>query len=322
MQKYLFITTCGTSILSNNLSLEDRSKLTKLANHHESEFSTTEKTFIDDIINKKNIPTLAQDLVKSKSACAELNGIITFYNSQFSSNSSDLHFLMHTDTYQGKKTVELLQSWLQEKNCNSNLLLIEDLNTKSLVDFKHGISFLIHWCSQTLPGYRASGYKIIFNLSGGFKSLQGYMQTLGMLYADELLYIFENNNELLRIPRLPLELDSSVVDAIKQNLSTFRMLSNGLTLNKAAVANIAETLFFEIGDEVELSPWGQLGWERFKKLYYATKIYCPLEPIKLSDNATRDLQKLPQFNFAFNQKMDTLYYYLKTQKHTRSVSVR
>jgi hypothetical protein len=59
---------------------------------------------------------------------------------------------------------------------------------------------VIRWCQDTLPGYRESGYHIVFNLTGGFKSIQGWMQTLGMFYADEIVYIFETGKELLPGP--------------------------------------------------------------------------------------------------------------------------
>ena len=51
-----------------------------------------------------------------------------------------------------------------------------------------------------MPGYRQSHYRVVFNLVGGFKSLQGYMNTLGMFYADEIIYIFEAPTaDLIRI---------------------------------------------------------------------------------------------------------------------------
>ena len=97
---------------------------------------------------------------------------------------------------------------------------IDDLNTSSLEEFRLGIDELIKWCVGTLPGYRASGYKIVFNLVGGFKALHGYMQTLGMFYADETVYIFETSRELLSIPRMPVDLEASAKQAVRERSAT------------------------------------------------------------------------------------------------------
>ena len=192
-------------------------------------------------------------------------------------NKEDLHILIHTDTYQGKIVAELLNDWLIEKGCKSSTKQIEDLNTKSLSDFKNGISSLISWCEGTLPDYKSSGYKIIFNLNGGFKSLQGFMQTLGMFYADELLYIFEGGNQLLHIPRLPIELESSVEEAIKTNLNVFRRLGiRGMTMKKDAVKTVPESFLYQMGEEVELSNWANSFGKGVKANSIAKKYSNPL----------------------------------------------
>jgi hypothetical protein len=80
-------------------------------------------------------------------------------------------------------------------------------------------------CARTLFRDTDIRIRVTFNLVGGFKSLQGYMQTLGMLFADESVYVFEGERELLRIPRLPLDIDSSCRKTMEENLLLFRRLS-------------------------------------------------------------------------------------------------
>ncbi|MBK8043622.1 MAG: hypothetical protein IPK21_13770 [Haliscomenobacter sp.] len=72
------------------------------------------------------------------------------------------------------------------------------------------IKDLLKWCDETLPGYRTAGYEIIFNLTGGFKSLQGYLNTIGMFYADRIVYIFESGQEVIAIPKLPVKLEMGI----------------------------------------------------------------------------------------------------------------
>jgi hypothetical protein len=47
---------------------------------------------------------------------------------------------------------------------------------------------------------------VVFNLTGGFKSLNGYLQTVAMISADRCAFLFEGAPELMEIPRLPVRL--------------------------------------------------------------------------------------------------------------------
>lgn len=317
MHKTLFITTCGTSLISNNATKEDRQRLNKLANAQESNLSNDDKKFLDDKLENQKEVLFADGFEKAKELSAELNVLITHALGKMPTpNKEDEHRLIHTDTYQGRIVAELLNDYLIKKGCKSSTKQIEDLNTKSLSDFKNGISSLISWCEATLPGYKSSGYKIIFNLNGGFKSLQGFMQTLGMFYADELLYIFEGGNQLLHIPRLPIELESSVKEAIKTNLNVFRRLGiRGMTMKKDAVKTVPESFLYEMGEEVELSNWGQLVWERCKSKFYSEKILQPLGHISYSKSGKISLNNLDKSFFAnYNERLDDLFLYFESNK--------
>jgi CRISPR/Cas system-associated protein Csm6 len=68
---------------------------------------------------------------------------------------------------------------------------------------------------------------VVFNLTGGFKSVQGFLQAISSFYADETIYIFQFSSELLQIPRLPIKLDTQGI--IDENLTIFRRL--GLNYN-------------------------------------------------------------------------------------------
>ena len=302
MLRNLFITTCGTSLLSNKFSEEERKRLNKLANAQESNLSNDDKKFLDDKLENQKEILFKNGFEKAKELSAELNVLVTYALGKLPTpNKEDEHRLIHTDTYQGKIVAELLNDWLIEKGCKSSTKQIEDLNTKSLSDFKNGISSLISWSEATLPGY---------------KSLQGFMQTLGMFYADELLYIFEGDNQLLRIPKLPIELESSVEEAIKTNLNVFRRLGiRGMTMKKDSVKTVPESFLYEMGEEVELSNWGQLVWERCKSKFYSEKILQPLDHISYSQSGQKSLNNLDKSFFAnYNERLDDLFLYFESNK--------
>src|SRR5699024_7664299 len=128
-------------------------------------------------------------------------GILGIYENNWNKCEKDIHFLLATDTYQGKLTAELLKEFLSRKVQSAQVIVPKNLNTKTKEDFKAGIRDLLKWCEDVLPGYKDAGYEIIFNLTGGFKSLQGYLNTIGMFYADSISYIFEGADELISIPK-------------------------------------------------------------------------------------------------------------------------
>jgi len=76
----------------------------------------------------------------------------------------------------------------------------------------------VKFIEDNLIGYKRNGYRVIFNLTGGFKSVQGFLQSIASLYADEAVYVFETASELLRAPRMPLRLDMNVV---KENITSY-----------------------------------------------------------------------------------------------------
>ena len=154
---------------------------------------------------------------------AEMNALLKFYDSN--PTPQDMHILIHTDTWLGRATGNLLRQILEQRGFSVDTPTIQDLRTQDLDSFQLALSELVKWAAETLPAYQQGHYKIIFNLTGGFKSIQGFMQTLAMLYADETVYIFEGNKELLRLPRLPVRLDGEQI--VHDHLAVLRPLALG-----------------------------------------------------------------------------------------------
>jgi putative CRISPR-associated protein (TIGR02619 family) len=119
---------------------------------------------------------------------AELNSLIRYYQGHLQGNR-DQHFLVCTDTWLGREAAEILRQCLTRYFQRVEVYAATDLQTGKLDGFCLAMSELIKWSDETLPGYREQGYRVVFNLTGGFKSIQGFMQTLGMFYADKYLYL-------------------------------------------------------------------------------------------------------------------------------------
>jgi len=211
----LIVSTVGTSLLTNYVNrLKDRD-LSPLfrdtANAGEKELTTHQRDVIDEIIKKVDAELRSAAFEELPRLSAELRGFLGYYGRDFHFRniSMDHHVLIATDTYQGREAARLLEEHLKRLGFNSiELMVPPGLSTRDCNSFTAGVNEVVRWCEQTLAGYRQHRYHIVFNLVGGFKSLQGYMNTLGMFYADEIIYIFEAPSaDLIRIPRLPVVLD-------------------------------------------------------------------------------------------------------------------
>ncbi|HOE12837.1 MAG TPA: putative CRISPR-associated protein [bacterium] len=319
MPNHVIVSTCGTSLLTNGADSELKDLLNRTANHEHEELTQQELVNVDRRARECEQRLGMASVSSVRKLSAELNGLLGFYGNQIHSGRNDVHFLIHTDTYQGEQVAKILEQWLRNNKLNVTRILAEDLNTRDLASFHHGLSFLVQWCEASLRGYQEKNYSIIFNLVGGFKSLQGFMQTLGMVYADEILYIFETGEELLRIPKLPFELELSVLDTVRNNLSVFRRLSaKGSTLPQHQVRNkgIPETLLYVLGDECELSPWGRIVWERLKRDIYSERLLeSPTTKIRFSSGFKREVESLEKDRIRkINERIDDLMLYLESNQ--------
>jgi putative CRISPR-associated protein (TIGR02619 family) len=317
----VFISPCGTSLLTNQTDSNLRQLLMKTANYQENDFNAQEKEQIVQHITQRKKQILTEsDLTKAKQLSAELNGILTYYQDKIpaSKGTPDCHFLLVSDTYQGKQVGEIIAAWLKQQKLLGEVIKISDLNTNNRDNFRLAMSDLIKWCDHTLTSYRQSGYQVIFNLTGGFKSVQGFLQTVGMFYADECVYIFQFSSQLLQIPRLPISLNTEGI--VGKNLTVFRKLGLDFSVDKSECQNIPETLLFFLENEnkVSLSEWGNLIWLTAKSHYYREKLLPPLsDKLVYSDEFKRnvsDLQNRPERIELVNIQCDKLSRYLDSER--------
>lgn len=105
---------------------------------------------------------------------AELNGIIRFYDNQMN-HPQDYHQFLCTDTWLGEEAAQLAAAWLRKMtNATVDVYRLKDLQTSDLDCFQSALSELTKWSEETIPEFQKQGYGIIFNLTSGFKSVQGF----------------------------------------------------------------------------------------------------------------------------------------------------
>jgi putative CRISPR-associated protein (TIGR02619 family) len=263
MPKFV-VSTVGTSLLTRHAQKDEREALTRCSNYVEGECPDEISALIEKLHFKALEQLESRRIEEIRQASAELNGLIGLNGGLLPSGNRDIHILIATDTAQGRATAETVKEFLQRCGCSVHIVTPKNLSTKDETHFSEGVKDLLSWCDETLEGYRQAGYEIVFNLTGGFKSLQGYMNTIGMFYADRMIYIFESpESELIEIPRLPIQLDRTVFET---HLSDFLLLYSG---NKefpvSAFPDVPEALIEVFDNTVIPSLWGSLVWNKAKE---------------------------------------------------------
>lgn len=313
----VIVSTCGTSLLTNQTDNELRNLLMKTANLQEKDLSPENRAKISAHIEQIKNNFQSMELIEVKKYSAELNGILTYYQDKIPKGQGmpDYHFLIVSETYQGAKVGEIIGDWLRQYNLIVEVVKIDDLTTNNRNNFRLAMSELINWCRNTLKGYRDSGYEIIFNLTGGFKSVQGFLQTVGMFYADECVYIFQFSSELLRIPRLPIKLNAE--EFVGENLTVFRKLNSNFPVTKSECEKIPETFLCFLEEEesvIGLSEWGDLIWNEVKSSYYRQELLLPLtDKLVYSEEFKKNIQDLknePKKIELVNERCDQLTRFL------------
>ena len=301
------VSTIGTSILTNSIDRDNPDEgawfgiLRDSANLKQDELSPDIEQVINTLASRALTKLLEDNVLTNRRSSAELNGIYGIYSGNIPNNSNDQHYLICTDTGQGQKTGGLIQDFLIGKGFTVNLITPSELSTKDTQSFAAGTKELIKWLDETVPRPGA-GYQVIFNLVGGFKSLQGYMQTFGAFYADEIVYIFEGSTDLITIPRLPIQIDNTIIENHRMQ---FSLMAAGKLYPIEELEDIPETLLELVEEEGKtyagLSAWGELVWHRTK-----------------SDLLTTDLLTFPQLQYANHFRND----YNQTTDNTARVKLQ
>lgn len=282
----LLLSPVGTSILTNQAG-EHRQILNKYANASGEETPNEVVQLIESFKTQAKEMLATASETKLRQASAELNGILGLYDGTRPPYSDDMQVLIATDTYQGQTAADLIADFLRRYFPNTQIYIPPGLNTNSKTDFLEGIKELLNWCDETLPGYRADGTEIIFNLTGGFKSLQGYLNTIGMFYADRIAYIFESGQELITIPRLPVSLEQALFE---ENARLFLRLSQASAVNGLAQEElnaIPEVMLDCVEGRCLLSTWGTLAWNNVKQAILAAQLVT-LPRIAYEESFRRD----------------------------------
>jgi putative CRISPR-associated protein (TIGR02619 family) len=262
----VIVSTVGTSLLTSQINRQQEGDwfdaLSEYANLRLADTPATTVDKIQILSQRAKEKLQSGSLAAVRKASAELNGICGIYQEDFSQGKSDIHYLISTDTAQGQATANIIREYLVSQGVvNVSIPSPNGLSTATTQAFSSGIDGVIEFLEKEVKPLR-DRYEIVFNLTGSFKSLQGYMNTLGMFYADQIVYIFEGeNSELITIPRLPISIDQS---QLVPHAVTMALLAEGDGVGANEVQGLPEGLIAQVDGRYILSNWGNLMWKRGK----------------------------------------------------------
>ena len=290
----VFISPVGTSILTNYVRNNEISfSVYDYANYKKEDYAQDELNRLIDIVNSLKQNATEWSIEEAKTASAELNGLLSFDKDL---KSEDLLYFIITDTLQSRLAFEIVNVFLQQHfGITGQEITLKHLTTKNKHDFLEGVKELLRWSNENLSAFKNSNYSIYFNLTGGFKSLLGYLTPIGMFYADSIFYIFETG-ELIEIPKLPIKVDETL---FSEYAAEFLLMNESYFIDEKRLINIPQTLLEEAGEgKFGLSVWGELMWDRIKE-NILTKMLIPLPGIKYSQtfknnfkDKNTDIQKI------------------------------
>lgn len=287
----LVLTTVGISVLLNALEREEeewRRRLNQEANARDLPKELQQKTAA---LRQKALAILQQNsATRNRQLSAELNGLYGLYDNQLGQAKGDSHILIATDTALGKEAAQVLTEFLQDYQLTVETYVPTHLSAAAPLSFSQGVKDLMRWCEERLPGYKQAGYQIVFNLTGAFKSLQGYLNTLGMFYADRIVYIFETGSQLLSIPRLPIRVD---VEALREYRMELALMAQGHVYATEQIQGIATGLLdLDEKGNATLSDWGALIWNRVRsELLGVDPFPLPFPRLQYTDPFRRDFKQ-------------------------------
>ncbi len=251
----ILLSTCGTSVLTNGTDEATRGWLNKIANR--PTLPEADQRRLDMHADERRDRLAKADQKQRRRMSAELNGIEAVLERWKPDGVQ--HLLLHTDTVAGRIAASLIEKNLENRGQQVQLLTAAGLRTDDLPSFREALADLTRQIEDWFAAPRWNT-KTVFNLTGGFKSVNAYFQALGMLYAERCVFLFESADALMEIPRLPVRLAEA--DEIRAHLAVFRRLAHAYPVVEAEAAGVPDALVMIDDGQVTTSVWGDAVWAR------------------------------------------------------------
>ncbi|MGB5156449.1 putative CRISPR-associated protein [Desulfobacterium sp. N47] len=271
-----YICTCGTSIATKRgIKLECFVDIPILkCNEFKDEIEATKDRIAEELSGIK-LPDELDD------TSAEIKSLV-----KMGLDKNDAVILISSDTIDGKLCAESVRDFLVE----NKLISEPSIKIKEIVGLqatdgsrfqKEGLKNLLNYLVSL------EHQDIIFNPTGGYKSIVPYLALMGMLFNKPVKYIHENSEDILTLTGVPIILDDDLILRIENKLQRIedetsipmKEWQEGIDYNDRRF-----DCFVEVDNgQITMSGIGLLFWERFKK-DYPKELERDLRPVSEKEN--------------------------------------
>jgi putative CRISPR-associated protein (TIGR02619 family) len=126
-------------------------------------------------------------------------------------------YLLATDTILSPLAAEIIKEWFKDKEDFEIYFekeygkgIIKGLQVRNSKEFEEeGLMNLFERIEEIAEGNPKS---IVFNITGGYKAVVPFLTFYAQIYEVPAYYIFEDEEKLIELPKLPLEVDFSLIE--------------------------------------------------------------------------------------------------------------
>ena len=216
MTKTVIILTVGTSLFTNYKKETGLSSIESLFKSLEDKSAAKLKKMKNDADELKSIIVEQENFLelKGEKASAEIASITKFvFENRLKPEDVSLYFII-SDTAHSLLAAQIISEYMQEKGFSidpgKQLKIIYSLSVQNGNDFEEkGLPYL----AKTICDIKndkellAEKPQFFINITGGYKGVLPYVSLIAQMYEIPVFYIYENSEDLIYLPQLPLAFD-------------------------------------------------------------------------------------------------------------------
>lgn len=240
---FTLVSTCGASMFTNGADEPTRRWLNGITNKRA--LSASEQQQLDELVALRGQRLRDSDPMGRRRQSAELNGIAAVLERAAIGRAH--HLVIHTETAIGQAAAALVIEHLPHGHTHA-LMTAGGLRIDDPASFREALAELtkhLEDCFEASPGPRW------FNLTGGFKAINAYLQTLGSLFGARCAFLFEASDALMEIPQLPVRLEN--IDTVRRHLDVIRRMAAHYRVRREDAHGVPDALTMIVGDDARLS---------------------------------------------------------------------